>query len=80
MEGKLLFPIFYYKFQIQLFNSNLYSYFKFQIFQMSQLKSNVNINYTILNFTILFSFPFLTLTIIDFITNFSSHSLIPKAL
>jgi hypothetical protein len=46
------------KFQIHLFNSNLYSYFKFQIFlQMPQLKSNVNINYIILNFTILFSFP-----------------------
>jgi hypothetical protein len=32
--------------------------FKFQIFQMSQLKSNVNINHFILNITNLFSFPF----------------------
>jgi hypothetical protein len=79
MEGKLLFPIFYSKFQIQLFNSNLYS-FKFQIFQMSQLKSNVNINHIILNITILFSFSYLTLTIVDFITNLFSHYLIFKAL
>jgi hypothetical protein len=79
MEGKLLFPIFYSKFQIQLFNSNLYS-FKFQIFQMSQLKSNVNINHIILNITILFSFSYLTLTIVVFITNFFSPYLIPKAL
>jgi hypothetical protein len=40
----------------------------------------VNINHIILNITILFSFSYFTLTIVDFITNFFSHYLIPKAL
>jgi hypothetical protein len=61
-------------------NSNLYSYFNFQIFQIYQLKSKCEYKSYYFKYYYFVLFSYLTLTIVVFITNFFSPYLIPKAL